>query len=99
MPGVNRSLPSALRRATSFGNVTRGPQLLLPRISSVVFRPTVPLRTVRHYAQPPGNQGGGFPLNMLMQQHQKGDALKEYVISFAQKNDDKLTDVIYRVST
>jgi hypothetical protein len=33
---------------------------------------------VRRYAQPPGG-GAGFPGMMMQPQHQKGDALKEYV--------------------
>jgi hypothetical protein len=83
MPGVNTSFPSALRRATAFRNVARRPLFLHPRISSAVLRPTIPSSlSIRHYAQPPSNQGGGFPLNMLMPQHQKGDALKEYVSHF-----------------
>lgn len=32
--------------------------------------------TARNYAQPPG---GGFPAFNMMQQHQKGEALKEFV--------------------
>lgn len=39
------------------------------------------LGSLRHYAQPPGGsgQGGGFPGFSMGGQHQKGDALKEYV--------------------
>lgn len=45
--------------------------------------PVIPLGYARSYAsQPPGGGGGGsggFPGFTLQQQHQKGDALKEYV--------------------
>lgn len=51
------------------------------RMGCITIRQTLP-RTLpalaRHYAQPPGGAGGGFP-GLMMQQHQKGDALKEYV--------------------
>jgi hypothetical protein len=36
--------------------------------------------SVRYYSQPPGGpKGGGFPGFSLQPQHQKGEALKEYV--------------------
>jgi hypothetical protein len=42
--------------------------------------------STRHYAQPPNGAagpGGGLPFNIFGQQHQKGEALKEYVSSLA----------------
>jgi ATP-dependent Clp protease ATP-binding subunit ClpB len=44
--------------------------------ASYHVQPRFPPVFVRNYAQPPG---GGFPGLTLGPQHQKGDALKEYV--------------------
>ena len=53
--------------------------MLIPRSACVAQG----FQSLRHYANgpggPPGGSGGGFPGLSLGPQHQKGDALKEYV--------------------
>lgn len=54
-----------------------GPLMLVP--TACAAQRTLPI--VRHYASPPSGGGGmgGFPSFSLGPQHNKGDALKEYV--------------------
>lgn len=56
-------------------------------------RPRFPAISIRHYAQPPGG-GGGFPGFSMAPQHQKGEALKEYVcgLTVYQASPDKNTE-------
>ncbi len=69
--------------ATAASLTPRGANFIRnPLLRQAIARNTLPsvsLGFVRHYAQPPGGGGGGFPGFSMGPQHQKGEALKEYV--------------------
>jgi hypothetical protein len=58
---------------------------LLARSGTVGYVSNLPRHRRGYASQPPGGQrpGGGFPGFSLGPQHQKGDALKEYVSSLS----------------
>lgn len=70
-----RQLASGAPWATHIRWRPLGPTLLLKAKTTGAY----PQPRVRHYAQGGNGGGGGFPGFMMKPQHQKGDALKEYV--------------------
>lgn len=73
-----KTIAKHLTRATFRGGTARLRLASPVSYPGLYAHPRIPAFHARNYAQPPGG-GGGFPGFSLAPQHQKGEALKEYV--------------------